>query len=115
MHVRTVGMPLDFELRCRAKLRRDRHSTGERTLKIVPRIELQLAEDACQVALHRSSGHEERLRDLSVGHALARELSDPAFACGERLEAGEEHASRPSPGGPKLNLGVLGQACCPDA
>jgi hypothetical protein len=61
-------------------LRRDRSASRKRGGKLVPRVELELAEDARQVTLDRPSGDEEGLGDLAVGEALAGELGDPALA-----------------------------------
>ena len=58
-------------------------------------------------------GNEERLGDLAVGEALAGELGDATFARGERVESGEQDATRPRTGCSELRLGVLGEGTAP--
>jgi hypothetical protein len=41
------------------------------------------------------AGHEERLGDLAIGHALRRHPSDACLACGERVPAAEGVPARP--------------------
>src|SRR6266568_7362910 len=91
-----------------AALRRDL-SGRQRGGKFVSRVQLQLAEDACEVTLNRTCGDEERLGDLAVGEALTGELRNPAFAGCERVDPGEQDPARARAGGAELGLGVFGE------
>src|SRR5438034_9381731 len=55
-------------------------------LQLVAGFDLELAEDAGEMALHRPCRDEERLRDLPVRPALARQLGNPKLARGERID-----------------------------
>ena len=59
----------------------------------------QLAEHAGQVPLDGARGDEQRLRDLAVGRALRRELSDAALAGRQRLHPAQHDAPGPGSGG----------------
>ena len=87
----------------------DWSATRKRGGKVVSRIELQFAEDACEVTLDRPCGDEKRLGDLAVGEILAGELGDPALAGRQRVEPCENHSTRARAGGAELCLGLLGE------
>src|SRR5215208_2837569 len=91
------------------RLGRDRHRDGQRGRKLVPRLDSELAEHAGEVTLDRARRDEERLGDLPVAEALARELGDAALAGGQRVEPSEHDSSRPRSRGAKLGLGVFGE------
>src|SRR5439155_10272431 len=87
-----------------AALRRDL-SGRQRGGKFVSRVQLQLAEDACEVTLNRACGDEEGLGDLAVGEALTGQLRDTAFAGCERVDPGEHDPARAPAGGAKPGAG----------
>ena len=78
--------------------------------ELAPRVELQLAEDAREVALDRACGDEQRLCDLAVGEALAGELGDAALAGRQRVEPREHDPARARTGGAELGLRLLARA-----
>ncbi len=78
-------------------------------MELVARVELELAEDAGEVALHGSRRDEERLRDLAVRPALARQLGDPKLARRQRIDSGQDDATRTRAGGTKLRLRLFGK------
>src|SRR5215218_5636383 len=106
--VRTVATPLSFRgtSSCRGCM------PFERRRELVARRQAQLAEDAREVALDGARGHEQRLRDLAVGEALARELGDAPLARGQRLEAGQRHPARACARRPQLCLGLCRKRAC---
>ena len=90
-------------------LGRDWSAAGECGRKLVPRVDLQLAEDAREVTLDRARRDEEGLGDLAVAEALAGELGNTALAGCQRIEPSENDPARPRTGGAELGLGVLGE------
>jgi hypothetical protein len=61
------------------------------------------------VTLDGARSDEQRLRDLAVGKALARELGDPALAGCQRVEPRENDSARPRAGGAQFGLGLVGE------
>ena len=57
-------------------------------------------EDARQVTLDGPHGHEQRLSDLAVGEAVARQLGHAPLAGRERLDPAQGHPARLGAGGP---------------
>ena len=78
-------------------------------MKLVSRVELQLAEDAREVTLDRACGDEERLGDLAVATTLAGKLGYTALAGRQRVEPRQHDPARARPGSTELGLGVLGE------
>src|SRR6476646_6148836 len=91
--IRTVWTPPSF-------LRGARGAGGECGVKVAARVELQLAEDAREVALDRTCGDEEGLRDLPHGQATTRVFRDAPLARGQGAEPPDDQASRTVPGRP---------------
>src|SRR5436190_13714238 len=84
-------------------------------MQLVAGFDLELPEDAREMALHGPRRDEERLRDLAVRPALARQLGNPKLARRERIDAGQNEATRPRTRGPKLRLRLFGEAQRPAA
>src|SRR3954453_6076138 len=79
-------------------------------MELTARIQLELAEDARKVTLDCPSRDEERLCDLAVLPALARQFGNSELARRQRIDPGENDAARPRPGGAKLRLGFRGES-----
>ena len=60
----------------------------------------ELGEDAREVTLDGAHGHEQRLSDLAVGEAVARQLGHAPLAGRERLDPAQGDAARLGAGGP---------------
>src|SRR5437763_5817586 len=61
------------------------------------------------MAFDRACGDEQRLRNLAVGKAIAREFGNPTFARRQGVEATENDAAGPGAGGAELGLGPFGK------
>jgi hypothetical protein len=107
---RTYRLPIRPENRSRSGLGSDCGAAAEYGGELVSRVDLELAEDAGEVALDRAGGDEEGLGDLAVCQALAGELGDAAFAGGQRVESSENDPPWARTGGAELGLGVSGEA-----
>jgi hypothetical protein len=92
-----------------ASLRRDWSAAGKDGVKLISRVELQLAEDAREVTLDRPCGYEEGLGDLSVAVTLAGEFGDTALAGRQGVEPREHDPARAGAGRTELSLRVLGE------
>ena len=78
----------------------------EHSRKLVAGGDVELAEDARQVAFDRAGGDEEFLRDLAVRQVPAGELRNAPLACRQRVEARQYDPSRSGPGCAQLRLGA---------
>src|SRR4051794_5918661 len=65
-------------------------------------VDTELPERPCKLRLDRFLRHEERLRDLAIGHAFRNELGRPALAGRERRCSARGHPARPRTRGNEL-------------
>jgi hypothetical protein len=72
------------------------------------RTDLELPEDAAEVSLDRVLGHEERLRDLAVGHPFGGQARDAQFRGGEVAAALGGVSARAGTGGDEFIVGARG-------
>ena len=87
-----------------------RYRCAPRTVgQLLARAQGELGEHAREVTLDRAHGHEERLSDLAVGEAVARQLGHAPLARRQRLDPAQGHAPRLGAGGAQLGLGEVGQ------